>query len=220
MVIRRRSTALAAVLMATLAGRVAFAQTPAPAPAPAPSPAPSPQGGREMRIGIPLQVQVVVSRSKGEKGISRVPYRLVVNAGAAPFAGRPSQLRVGAELPMPAAGSPGPGGGPGEADARAAAGGATSPRYRAFGTNIDCAATATADGRFVVSLAIEESSPYPEGQLAGAAARPGAEPPVLRSLRFSNEVTLRDGQSTQFAQAIDRVSGETIEIDVTIALVK
>ena len=70
------------------------------------------------------------------------------------------------------------------------------------------------------SLATEDSSPYSETHVGDNVSRSVAEPPVSRSLRFSNELTLRDGQSMQFALATDRISGEGIVIEVTINVVK
>jgi hypothetical protein len=53
----------------------------------------------------------------------------------------------------------------------------------------------------------------------GAITRPG-EPPVIRSFRLSNQVTLSDGQSTQFTAATDRITGEVVRAEVTLTVAK
>ena len=43
---------------------------------------------------------------------------------------------------------------------------------------------------------------------------------MIRSFRLSNRVILRDGQSTQFSAATNRITGETVRIDVTLNVAK
>lgn len=192
-----------------------------------PSP-PQTSVGVPLRAGTPLNVQVTVSRAKGEKTVSRVPYGLVVNASLPPaVTGKPSHLRIGAEVAMPIVSPPAANSARPNPPETSVSPGDSGPRppvvgfnYRPFGTNIDCSAVATDDGRFVVSVAIEDSSVYLDDQAGGRTARPGGDPPILRSFRFSNDLTLRDGQSVRFVAASDRISGETITVDVAISLVK
>jgi hypothetical protein len=44
--------------------------------------------------------------------------------------------------------------------------------------------------------------------------------PVFRNFKTRTTLLLRDGQSRQFTAATDRVSGETVRIDVTLRVVK
>ena len=88
--------------------------------------------------------------------------------------------------------------------------------YQDIGTNIDCSASALENGRFQLYISIEDQS-FANPQ--GAITRPG-EPPVIRSFRLSNQVTLGDGQSTQFTAATDRVSGEVVRAEVSLTVVK
>lgn len=189
---------------------------------------PPPSMGLPLSAGVPLNVQVTVSRTKGDKTISRFPYGLAVNASLPPAqGGKPSRLRIGAEVPMPVFGIPGPNSSrpnppdtspsPGESGQRPQALGMNP---RPFGTNIDCSAVATNDGRFVVSLSIDDTSVYLDGQTGGGAARPDGDPPIVRSFRFSNDLTLRDGQSARLVAASDYISGETVTVDVAISVVK
>jgi hypothetical protein len=208
------AVALAIALALALGADVPRAQTPT-----ASSDAPK-AAQPAMKPGTPLQVQVVMSRFQGDKKVSSVPYALSVTAIAPPWVGRPSQLRIGAEVPVPAMSAPRVAGKPAsDADPNIPVGGGPMT-YRAFGTNIDCSAVTTGDGRFRVSLTVEDSSLYLDGQVAQSAAQKATDPPIMRSFRFSNEILLRDGQSAQFAAATDRVSGEIIKVDVTVTVVK
>jgi Bacterial type II and III secretion system protein len=159
---------------------------------------------------IPLQLQIVISTSQGEKKISSVPYVLSVNAVPRPFAGRAAQLRLGTRVPVPTTKPPTIDGKsvtdiPGLASA-------TSFTYQDIGTNIDCSAFVNDDGRFELTISIEDSSIREEKR---------NELPLIRMFRLSNQVVvLRDGQSTQFTAATDRISGEVIRVDVTLNAVK
>src|SRR2546428_3026362 len=110
---------------------------------------------------IPLKVQVVISRFQGEKKVSSMPYTLLVNANDGTFdafgnytpRGGFTRLRSGAELPLPV---PGPASLPTPKDTSGQAS-AAPIQYRAIGTNIDCWAYSGDDGRFRVSMSIEDA---------------------------------------------------------------
>jgi hypothetical protein len=153
---------------------------------------------------VPLKVQIVISRYEGEKKVSSMPYMLSVNAG------RAANLRMGTRVPVIST-----------SYTPIAAGGAgvnplTSYQYQDVGTNIDCATSPLDDGRFRMELVVEDSSVYPEDQ--GRAV--GAERPSFRSFRASNSLVLKDGQTTQFTTAIDKVTGVVTKVDVTLTVVK
>jgi hypothetical protein len=210
----RKLQALAcAGLVSLSAGTGLMAQAPKdeagqkPATVPAASPAAS---GASMLV--PLSVQVVLSRYQGEKKVSSLPYTLGMNANALRLGGTVSRLRMGTQIPVPMVAPPtvegkpvGPtGGGPFQ--------------YRDVGTNIDAWANSYESNRYQVNISIEDSSVYTNEQ-AGSLSKVG-EMPVFRSLRFTNELVLRDGQTAQFTAATDRVSGEVIKVDVTLTVVK
>ena len=92
----------------------------------------------------------------------------------------------------------------------------TSYQYQDVGTNIDCATSPLDDGRFRMELVVEDSSLYPEDQARSVAA----ERPSFRSFRASNSLVLKDGQTTQFTTAIDKVTGVVTKVDVTLTVVK
>jgi len=181
--------------------------------------APSQPAGSKNPV-IPLQVQVVISRFQGEKRIGSLPYTLAVNAYAVPpFPPRPAQLKMGSNVPimLPAAINEKP------TNETAIGGAAASlPRnfnYQNIGTQIDCSALQTGDARFELNISIEDSSIYVDDQVVKGVSK-GNDPPIFRSFRSRNDLILRDGQSTQFTAATDRISGEVIRIDVTLNVLK
>lgn len=200
------------VAFVALASTVAFAQNaPAPKPAPAPDPA-ARVNWAEFAVApnlVPLKVQVVISRYQGDKKISSMPYTLSVNANDRVQA----SLRMGAQVPLPTVvaplvepGKPNPFGGP--------------VQYRDIGTYIDCSARALDDGRYRLSISIDDSSVYAsDAQTQNGSAVP-ATPPAIRSFKLSNTAVLKDGQTTQFTAATDKLNGETTRIDLTLNVVK
>lgn len=173
-----------------------------------------PPAGRQPAVAavmVPLRVQLVISRYQGDKPISRVPYTLSVNATdrAGAFS-EPSRLRMGVQVPVPPLPTPAPDGKPGVPQTGA-------PTYRDVGTNIDCAALIVGDGRFKVSVTIEESSLYGDDDKSRAAR---STTPVFRQFRVSNVLLLTDGQSDQFATATDKITGESVKMDITLSVLK
>jgi hypothetical protein len=146
-------------------------------------------------------VHVVISRYRDEKRISSAPYTLTVNANTLQDGGKPSSLRMGARIPVPNRAAGGP------------------EEYQNIGTSIDCFANSLDDGRFELNITIEEVSVHMNDQAAADAPR-ASQLPVFRSFRSSNELILRDGQSSQFTAATDRVTGELVRVEVTLRVVK
>ena len=169
---------------------------------------PTPLGATVQRGGpvIPLEVQVVIAKYQGEKRISSLPYILAVNANSSQ-----AQLNIGAEVPVPmttftAAGQDGKQPPP-----------ITSFSYKSIGTSISSTAVSADDGRFEWELSIDENS------VVSDVSRQTAQtdgPAAFRSFRTRNKLLLRDGQTRQYTAATDRVSGETIRIEVTLRVVK
>ncbi|HLG58484.1 MAG TPA: hypothetical protein VI485_24275 [Vicinamibacterales bacterium] len=219
----RQTLTLVAVALFALAGAAGAQQPqskPQPQPAgqqqpqpaaqqqaqPAPQPDLQPVARPRQQPLVPLEVQVVISRYQGEKRVSSVPYVLAVNANSTN-----AQLNMGAEVPvasstfMPVAdGKPSP------APIR-------SYNYRQIGTQIECGASSADDGRFELSISVDDSSVFTREEASSAGV---GDMPVFRSFRSRNRVLLRDGQSRQYTAATDKVSGETVKIDVTLKVVK
>ena len=173
-----------------------------PAAAPA-KPAPA--------VVTPLKVLVVVSRFQGEKKISSLPYSLSVTAGSR------ATLRMGAQVPiMMITAAPAPIKGP-DGNAIPQVG---PIQYRDIGTNIDCnVSRPTEDGRFQIEITIDDSSLYADGPAGANNTLPPGNP-SFRAFRASDSLLLKDGQTAQFSTATDKVSGETVKVDVTLAVMK
>ena len=150
----------------------------------------------------PLKVQVVIGRYQGDKKISSMPYTLTMNAN------NHANLRMGTKIPVTMimmANVP--------KDAPA-----TGPvQYQDVGTNIDCNTRPLDDGRYLVTISLDDSSVYPDEQTPAAAAKGN---PTFRSFRATNTMVLRNGETGQFTSAADKVTGETVKVDVTLTVVK
>jgi hypothetical protein len=166
---------------------------------------------------VALKVDIVVSRYQGDKKVSSLPYTLAVNAndGSLDPLGNyqpmnPAQLRTGASVPVPSLAAPKDSPVPGPMGPVV---------YKTIGINIDCWAISMDDGRFKVDIRIDDTSVYAEGQTAPGVAKI-TEIPSFRTFQSHNAVMLRDGQSSQFTAAADRITGEVTKVDVTISVVK
>jgi hypothetical protein len=152
-----------------------------------------------------LKVQVVIGRYQGDKKVSSMPFTLTL-AAAPPY--NHANLRMGAKIPvvmtMTSANVPKdvPQVGP--------------IQYQDVGTNIDCFATALDDGRFMLSISVDDTSVYPDEP--GSGVSKGS--PSFRSLRASNMMILKNGENGQFTTATDKVTGETAKVDVTLTVMK
>jgi len=155
-------------------------------PQPAAQQAPAPPKGPAPTA----RLQIVLSRFNGEKRVANQPYVLVTLAN-----GRPKALRIGAEVPI----------------AGAAAGTKDSPSYKSIGTNIIAEVTLQDDGRYLVSVTAESSSPYGDDKFGR---------PTFRNHRLEGMSYLRDDQTAEIATATDSLTGEVIKMEVTLTVVK
>ncbi len=166
-----------------------------------------PKAAEESKPVTPLKVQVVLSEFEGEKKISSLPYTFFVNADdrRAP----PTKLRMGLRVPITVSTKDSP----------------SAVQYIDVGTNIDCSAQTSEDGRFRLEMSVERSSVYaagPEGKSFDW--KPGDPPlsmqPIIRQFRVGLSLLVRDGQSVQSTTATDPLIGRVLKIDVTAAVAK
>jgi hypothetical protein len=169
---------------------------------------------RTLASVVPLKVTIVLSKYQGEKKISSEPYELSVRTD-----GNKASIRMATQVPVQAASGllpplPPP-----------APGGARPPRpnsstgLRDVGTNIDCSATTLDTGRYAVTVTIEDSSLYDDNQRSVDGAKSESARSV-RMFRTTNALVLRDGQTTEFTAATDKVTGEVIKAAVTLTVIK
>lgn len=162
-----------------------------------------PDGAPGPGVAVPLSVDVTISRYQGDELVSSLPYVLAVTAYD--DATQVSTLRVGADVPLWQEL-------PGRID---------SYSYRGVFTVIDCSARRVGDDRYEVNVIINESSVYVYGDdrpSPDAFGVPGV--PFIRSFESSNTLVLRDGQSQRYTAAADRLSGETIRVDVMLTVLE
>lgn len=152
------------------------------------------------KVGAPLKIQVVYSRYQGEKKISSMPYTLLVTADE-----RPTFVRFGLQIPI-----------------QTMANNQVTVVFKDASTNLDCSAETIDDGRYKVSLQIEQSSLFASEFERKAVGNTSAlaNVPLLHSFRSSNVLYLRDGQSAQYVAAADPTNGELLKVDVSLAVVK
>ena len=148
-----------------------------------------------------VNVQVVLSRYEGDKRTSSLPYTMLATADRSRVS-----VRTGAQVPILSTppstdGKPNP---------------APSFQYIDVGTNVDCTVAPESNGRFKVEINVQDRSVLERSPstLRGAPQLPNAA--TMRNFTYSNSVILRDGETRQFVAASDKVSGETIRIDVTL----
>jgi hypothetical protein len=188
----------------------------APANPPAGQAAADIPGIPKMGAIVPVRVQVVIARYQGDRKVSSLPYTLTVNANDGQMGGdrrfHPSslaRLRMGADVAVPTV------------DPKQAAGSTmlAPVNYKWIGTSIDCSAWSSDNARFTVTLEIEDSSVYADGQTPQGLPRV-SDIPSFRTYRSSNTLLLRDGQSTEFVAAADKITGEVTKVSVTMTAEK
>ena len=176
-------------------------------------PAPAAQADTSASRGVPVRVQFVVARYKGDKKITSLPYTLSAATG------QMARLRVGADVPYatttfrpvkPAGESTKPG------DTTQTVETVQSHSYRTVGINISCTPSAMADGRYRLDIALSDDSiAYDDA----AASRPKGVP-VFRTFSTTNTLVLEDGETDQITSAADPTSGEILRVDVTLTVAK
>ena len=152
------------------------------------------------KSAAPVQVQLVLSRYRGDKKISSVPYSLSVK----PLSPRGANLRLQTQVPISSG-----------VDEKS---GNSIFTYRDIGISIDANATPLDDGRYEVSVTISESSLYGDAQ--PPLALPRGVPTLVRTYASQNSLVLRDGQTSQYTAATDPVTGEVVRADVTLTVPK
>jgi hypothetical protein len=153
-----------------------------------------------LAAATPLKVQVVIGRYQGEKKLSSMPYTLTLQAGGH------GSLRMGAKIPIAMLTMANVG-----KDAPAP----TPLQYQDVGTNIDCNASEVEGGRFALNITVDDASVYSDDQVGVTKGNPS-----FRQFRAVNSMLLKNGETGQFTSATDKVTGETIRVDVTLTVIK
>lgn len=191
-----------AIALAGLAAMPAQAQGTQDKPAPPPA--------------VASKVDVVISRSLGDKKISSQPYILMPTGDSrgSNFA----TLRIGVDVPVGTTTTTRPPETNSTGVVTRSGTTTTEPNYRNVGTNIDCQVTNLGNGQFTVMVSVTDSTIF-NPDSPNNPGRPG-ETSAFRTFNARNTLTMRDGQTMLLIAATDKVTGELIKVEVTFNLVK
>jgi hypothetical protein len=166
---------------------------------------------------VPVQVDVVVTRWQGEKKVSSLPFVLISTASSR--GGSSASIRMGVDVPI----------GTSTSSATQTSGAQTqSPRavettksemvFRNVGTDIDSRVTRTDERSFDVSVNLRDSSIF-----SSDAAKPAtsiSDPTAFRTFTASNSLPMVDGQTRLFGLGTDKITGETVRVEVKLTVLK
>lgn len=162
-------------------------------------------GEKPTPVVTPLKVTVVLSRQPAGKpatAAEKLPFEMWVNTGSR------ATVRVSAETPVPSVVSQ-----------QDPATGKTTPvssyTYRSFGSNLTVDAAEAGDGRYRIELTIDDSQLMPLDTMSPSVPRAGTQ-----SYRATTGVLLRDGQTVQHSLGTNSVTGDTITVSITVAVIK
>jgi hypothetical protein len=163
---------------------------------------------KEPSAQVTLQVDVTLIRQQGQKTISSAPYTLLMIPGD-----QSTRVRTNLQVPLPVTTVTPP------ADGKPAVTTQTT-RYETIGTSIDANARneGPGSGRYRISVSITDSAIYPPAD--ATVQKPGSPTPALRSFSSANTAILRDGQTTEFTAATDKVTGEFVKVQVKLTVLK
>lgn len=162
---------------------------------------------------VPLKVVVLVTELDGAKKISSLPYTFYVNSDDTGNRNT-AQVRVGLRVPV-ATGTFG--------TTQEGAKMNTQFQYMDIGTNIDCTATSTSEGRFRLALSLERTYLTPADSnkgLTGDGIMVNSGSPIVQHFSSSYSLLIHDGQTIEATTTTDPVSGRVMQISVSAAVVK
>jgi hypothetical protein len=140
---------------------------------------------------IPLRLNLVLTRSQGEKKVSSRPYVLTAGVDEAVSS---ASLFAGSQVPLRTSTANGP-----------------TVVYKDVGVKVNAAVRSAGEGRFRLSIKFDDTSVVADAK--------GADE-VLRAFAGEALVFLRDGETASFASATDPATGETVKAEVTLTLFK
>jgi hypothetical protein len=168
---------------------------------------------------LPVQVDVVLTRWQGEKKVSSLPFILISTAATRGPGGNSTSIRMGVDVPV----------GTSTSNATQTTGAqGNSPRavettktemtFRNVGTDIDTQVTRTDEATFAVYVNIRDSAIFS----ADPSRPPTAitDPTAFRTFNTSNTLPMKDGQTRLFGLATDKITGETMRIEVKLTVLK
>jgi hypothetical protein len=158
----------------------------------------------ERKPGIPVKVQVVLTEYDGDKKIANMPYSFVVISDEKMGGYYSTSLRTGVRIPIQTEGKD------------------QKTTYFDIGSNIDCGVRSEEDGRFHIYMIFERSALYPSAP-AGDEKLEVSRPnnlPLIRQFKTSENLILKDGQTSESILSTDPLSGHVMRIAVSINTIK
>lgn len=166
---------------------------------------------------VSLKVDVVISEYEGTKKVANLPYSFYVNVDD-PGRRDTSQIRVGLRVPVNVGGTSG---GTGTSSV------VTQIQYMDVGTNIDCKAVSSPDGRYRLDFSLDRTYLYSPSQDDQKSTPPPNEGlrvssgnPIIARFNSSYDLFIKDGQSIEATSTTDPMSGRVLRVSVTANSVK
>ena len=166
---------------------------------------------------VTVQVDVALTRWQGEKKTSSLPFVLIVNASRSGSNG--TSLRMGVDVPVGTSTS---------SSTQTTGAQGNSPRavetaksetvFRNVGTDIDSRVMRTDESTFEVYVNIRDSAIF-----SSDSSKPPTsitDPTAFRTFNASNALPMKDGQTRLFGLATDKITGETMRIEVKLTVLK
>lgn len=174
----------------------------------------APAGTVTTKPGIPLKIDVVLSRWQAEKKLSSLPFALYMVAPPPGSNWANQSVRMGVDVPVGTVSRTSTSG-----QTAGSSTTTTGPDYRNVGTSIDGRASQPDDGRFSIFVSVQDTSIFTNDGSSSPQIRV-ADPMAFRTFTMNNVLTMRDGQTLPFAMASDKITGDIIKVDVTLTVLK
>lgn len=166
---------------------------------------------------LAVQVDVVLTRWQGEKKISSLPFVLISTATRG--GGQSASIRMGVDVPI----------GTSTSNATQTTGAQTNNTravettksemvFRNVGTDIDSRVIRTDERMFDVYVSLRDSAIFSSD--ASKSVNALADPTAFRTFNASNTLPMVDGQMRLFGLGTDKITGETMRVEVKLTVLK
>ena len=175
------------------------------------------QSGQQASLAtVQVQVDVVLTRWQGEKRTSSMPFVLMANASPR---GSSTSIRMGVDVPVGTStsnvtqttGAQG-------SSPRATNTARVATEFRNVGTDIDVNVSRVDSATFAVGINVRDSSIFTSDQTKMPNTL--VDPTAFRTFSTSNSLNMTDGQTRLFGVATDKITGETLRIEVKLTVLK
>ena len=162
-----------------------------------------PKTEERVKVPTPIKVQIVFTEFESDKKVFSMPYAFTVISDEKVGGNYSTSLRTGFRVPI-------------ETDGKD-----QKTTYLDIGSNIDCGIRTEDDGRFHVYLIFERSALYPNKSIEGEklVTNPGGNP-LVRTFRGSENLILKDGQTSENLLSTDPLNGHTLRVSLTVNMQK